>query len=51
MLQNLERGRPMESDALPIAVQELGRLTEMPTPSINVVLALVRQRANIAGPY
>ena len=51
MLQDLERGRPMEIDALLTAVQELGRLTEMPTPSIDIVLALVRQRARIAGLY
>lgn len=32
MLQDLERGRPMEIDALVTAVQELGRLTGQPTP-------------------
>ena len=31
------------------AVQELGRLTGLPTPTIDTVLALVRQRAKIAG--
>lgn len=51
MLQDLERGRPMEIDALVTAVQELGRLTGTPTPTINVVLALVRQRAKLAGSY
>ena len=35
MLQDLERGRPMEIDALVTAVQELGRLTGMPTPTID----------------
>jgi len=51
MLQDLELGRPMEIDALVSAVQELGRLTEMPTPIIDIVLALVRQRARLAGCY
>ena len=32
-------------------VQELGRLTGVPTPVIDVVLALVRQRARLAGSY
>ena len=51
MLQDLELGRPMEIDALVTAVQELGRLTEVPTPVIDIVLALVRQRARLAGCY
>jgi 2-dehydropantoate 2-reductase len=51
MLQDLERGRPMEIDALVTAVQELGRLTGLPTPTIDTVLALVRQRARQAGCY
>jgi 2-dehydropantoate 2-reductase len=51
MLQDLERGRPMEIDALVTAVEEMGRLVEVPTPTIDVVLALVRQRARVAGAY
>jgi len=51
MLQDLERGRPMEIDALVAAVQELGRITGRPTPTIDTVLALVRQRAELAGCY
>ncbi len=49
MLQDLERSRPMEIDPLVTVVQELGRMTEVPTPTIDTVLALVRQRARIAG--
>ena len=45
MLQDLERGRALEIDALVTAVQEAGRLTDIPTPTINVVLALVRSLA------
>ncbi len=51
MLQDLERGRPMEIDALVTAVQELGRLTGTPTPSIDLVLALVRRLARAKGYY
>jgi 2-dehydropantoate 2-reductase len=51
MLQDLELGRPMEIDALVTVVQELGRLVEVPTPTIDVVLALIQQRARIAGTY
>jgi 2-dehydropantoate 2-reductase len=51
MLQDLERGRPMEIDALVSAVQELGRLTATPTPSLDGVLALVKMRARLAGCY
>ena len=45
MLQDLERNRPMEIDALITAVQELGRMTRTPTPAIDAVLALVRRLA------
>ena len=51
MLQDLERGRPMEIDALVGAVAEMGRLTGVPCPTIDTVLALVRQRARLAGCY
>lgn len=51
MLQDLERGRPMEIDALVTAVQELGRLTDRPTPTIDAVLALVRRLAVERGCY
>lgn len=51
MLQDLERGRPMEIDALVTAVQDMGRLVGAPTPTIDTVLALVRLRAQLAGCY
>ena len=51
LLQDLERGRAMEIDALVAAVQELGRLTEVPTPTIDAVLALVKLRGFKAGAY
>ena len=51
MLQDLERNRPMEIDPLVSVVQEMGRLTGIPTPALDAVLALVAQRAKIAGLY
>ena len=50
-LVDLEKGRPMEIDALLGAVVEIGRLVGVATPVCDVVLALVRQRARIAGCY
>ncbi|MEM7774216.1 MAG: 2-dehydropantoate 2-reductase [Pseudomonadota bacterium] len=49
MLQDLDQNRPMEIEALVGSVQELGKLTETPTPTIDTVLALVRLRASVAG--
>jgi 2-dehydropantoate 2-reductase len=51
MLQDLERERPMEIDPLVSVVQEMGRLTGIPTPALDSVLALITQRARIAGLY
>ena len=51
MLQDLERGRPMEIDALLGAVVELGALTGQAMPLCSAVLALVRERARLAGCY
>jgi 2-dehydropantoate 2-reductase len=48
MLQDLEKGRPMEIDALVAAVTEMGRLVEVPTPTIDVVLALLTLRSRVA---
>jgi 2-dehydropantoate 2-reductase len=51
MLQDLDRGRPMEIDPLVTVIQELGRMVGVPTPTVDTVLALVQQRAEIAGLY
>jgi len=51
MLQDLERGRSMEIDALLTVVQEMGRLVEVDSPTIDTVLALIQQRARLAGCY
>jgi 2-dehydropantoate 2-reductase len=51
MWQDLDQGRPMEIDALVKSVQELGTLTNTPTPTLNTVLALIQLRAKSAGLY
>lgn len=51
MLQDLDAGRPMEIDALVGSVQELGRITDTPTPTVDMVLSLIRLRARTAGLY
>jgi 2-dehydropantoate 2-reductase len=51
MLQDLEKGRPLEIDALLTVVQEMGRLVEAPTPTIDVVLALAQQMGRVAKVY
>jgi 2-dehydropantoate 2-reductase len=51
MLQDLEAGKAMEIDALVTAVQEMGRITGHPTPTLDVVLGLVQQLAMNQGLY
>jgi 2-dehydropantoate 2-reductase len=51
MLQDLEAGRPMEIDALAGVVAEMGRLTGVATPFLDSILALVVQKARLAGCY
>lgn len=51
MLQDLERGRPMEVDALLGAVVELGEIAGREPPLCRAVLALLRERARNAGCY
>ncbi len=51
MLQDLERGRPMEIETLAGSVQELGRIAGLATPSIDIVLALLRLRAKAPAPH
>lgn len=51
VLQDLELGRAMEIDALFRVPLEIGRLTGVSTPTLNLVTALVIQRAKAAGLY
>ena len=47
MLQDFEQGRPLELDTLVASVSEMGRLVDMPTPTIDTMLALVRLRIGV----
>ncbi|WP_332684436.1 2-dehydropantoate 2-reductase [Bosea sp. (in: a-proteobacteria)] len=51
MLQDLDKGRPLEIDALLTAVQEMGQLVKVRTPYIDAVLGLVQQMARVKGLY
>ena len=51
MLQDLDKKRPLELDALLTVVQELGRLVDVDTPIIDAVLALAQQMGRVAGVY
>jgi ketopantoate reductase len=47
MLQDVEEGRPLETEALVGSVIEMGRLTETPTPAISAVYALLKLLENV----
>lgn len=51
MLQDVDKGRPIELDALLTSVQEMGRLADIDTPFIDSVLALTQQMARVRGLY
>jgi len=51
MLQDLETGRTMEIEPIIGSVSELGRITGVPTPAIDIVYNLVVMRARQAGCY
>ena len=51
MLQDLERGRPIELDALLGVVQEMARIVDVETPYIDTVLGLTKQMGRVAGVY
>ncbi len=51
MLQDLEKGRQLEIDALLTCVQEMGRMVAAETPHIDAVLALVQQLGRTQGLY
>jgi 2-dehydropantoate 2-reductase len=48
MLLDLEHGRPMEIDPIVTVVQEIGRRLKIPTPTIDVVAALINLRQAMA---
>ena len=50
-LQDFEAGKSLEVDALVGSVSELARLADIETPIIDLVYALTRQKAKVAGLY
>lgn len=51
ILQDLELGRPMEVDSLLVMAVEMARLAGVPTPTLDLLVALCRVRARSAGLY
>ena len=51
MLQDLERGRALEIDALVTSVQEMGGIVGVETPTIDIVLGLVCLLGRSQGLY
>ncbi len=51
IVQDLQRGRPMEIEAIFAAPLELARLVGVPTPTVDLIVALAKVRARAAGLY
>jgi 2-dehydropantoate 2-reductase len=51
ILQDLLAGRPMEIDALYTVPLEMARMTGVPTPTLDLLVALIKVRAQAAGLY
>ena len=51
MLQDVQASRPIELDALVTVVQEIGRLTQVPTPFTDALLGLARLHGRMRGLY
>lgn len=51
MLQDVEAGRPLEIDGIVGAPHELARIAGVPTPYLDVLLGLIRQKGRSAGLY
>ena len=44
MLQDYERGKELELDAIVVAVKEIGELLDLKTPTIDKILQEVKER-------
>lgn len=49
MLQDIERGRPIELEPIVGAVRDLARLVDVPTPAIDTIYALTKHKAQRLG--
>jgi 2-dehydropantoate 2-reductase len=51
MLQDMERGKPTEIEAIVGAVREIGHITGADTPYLNTLYSLVKQKERFSPPY
>lgn len=51
ILQDLEAGRPMEIDALYSVPLDMARMAGVPTPALDLIVALIRLKARALGLY
>ena len=51
MLQDLERGRPIEIDVLADSMSAMSELAGISTPTIDTLLSLVKLKGRLAGVY
>ena len=51
ILQDLQAGRPMEIDALYTVPLEMARMVGVPTPTLDLLVGLIKVRARAAGLY
>jgi 2-dehydropantoate 2-reductase len=51
ILQDLEAHRPMEIDALYTVPLEMARLIDVPTPTLDLMVAMIRMKARAMGLY
>jgi 2-dehydropantoate 2-reductase len=49
IVQDLERGRPLELDAMFTVPHEFGKMLGVPTPTLDLMVALMKLRAKSAG--
>jgi 2-dehydropantoate 2-reductase len=51
MSQDIDIGRPMEIDTILRIVQDFARQNNVPTPTLDTIIAMVLLRARVAGCY
>ena len=51
MLQDFQSGRTLELDPIVGSVREMGKMVDVPTPTIDTIYALARKKAEIKGLY
>ena len=51
MLQDLQRGRPIEIDVLADSVRAMAEIADLPTPTVDALLALTKLKGRQRGVY